>query len=98
MALITCPDCGRQLSELAPACLGCGRPLAASPPRAVSAQGAGAQDVRSWQEKERDREVLFGTSVGVYKRGSRRLGQLILVFFIVVPIGSCLVLSAMCGK
>ncbi len=28
MALIKCPDCGRDVSDLAPACLGCGRPIA----------------------------------------------------------------------
>lgn len=28
MALIKCPDCGREVSDLAPACLGCGRPIA----------------------------------------------------------------------
>jgi uncharacterized membrane protein YvbJ len=29
MALITCPDCGKQVSEQAAACIGCGRPLKA---------------------------------------------------------------------
>lgn len=28
MALIKCPDCGRDVSDSAPACLGCGRPRA----------------------------------------------------------------------
>ena len=34
MALVKCPDCGRDISDQAPACIGCGRPLAAfaSPP------------------------------------------------------------------
>lgn len=27
MALITCPDCGKQVSDMAPACPNCGRPL-----------------------------------------------------------------------
>lgn len=27
MALITCPDCGREVSDLAPACPNCGRPV-----------------------------------------------------------------------
>ena len=30
MALITCPDCGRSVSESASACPGCARPLAAN--------------------------------------------------------------------
>jgi len=28
VALIKCPDCGRDVSDLAPVCLGCGRPIA----------------------------------------------------------------------
>lgn len=31
MALITCPDCGKGFSDLAPACPGCGRPNAGAP-------------------------------------------------------------------
>lgn len=27
MALVKCPDCGRSVSDLAPTCPGCGRPL-----------------------------------------------------------------------
>ena len=30
MALIPCPACGRQVSEAAPTCPGCGHPVAAS--------------------------------------------------------------------
>ena len=29
MALVKCPDCGRDVSDQAPACVGCGRPMAA---------------------------------------------------------------------
>jgi hypothetical protein len=36
MALIVCPDCGRQVSDAAPACPGCGRPMQSQPaPTAV---------------------------------------------------------------
>lgn len=30
MALVTCPECGEQISELAPTCPHCGRPLASA--------------------------------------------------------------------
>jgi hypothetical protein len=30
MGLVTCPDCGKQISQLAPVCIGCGRPMAQS--------------------------------------------------------------------
>ncbi len=32
MPLIACPDCGSQVSDLAPACIQCGRPIAAAAP------------------------------------------------------------------
>ena len=35
MALVTCPDCGREVSDQAPACPNCGRPLRATPPVVV---------------------------------------------------------------
>lgn len=31
MALITCPDCGNSVSDAAPACIHCGRPIASPP-------------------------------------------------------------------
>ncbi len=33
---MTCPDCGRDVSDLAPACPGCGRPIA---PTTIEATG-----------------------------------------------------------
>lgn len=48
MALITCPDCGHGVSDRAPVCVQCGRPLGAvpptppHPPQAVSARAAEA--------------------------------------------------------
>lgn len=32
MALVTCPDCGRDVSSEAPTCIGCGRPMKAMAP------------------------------------------------------------------
>ena len=32
MALIHCPDCGREVSDQAPSCVGCGRPIAEARP------------------------------------------------------------------
>jgi hypothetical protein len=31
MALVACPDCGKQISEAAPTCVGCGRPAPSTP-------------------------------------------------------------------
>lgn len=39
MALITCPDCQRQISDAAPACLGCGRPMRTSTPSSIGQRG-----------------------------------------------------------
>lgn len=38
MALVTCPDCGTQISDQAPACPKCGRPLQAQPQQPQQAQ------------------------------------------------------------
>jgi len=53
MALVSCPDCGKQVSTEAPACPGCGRPIKASPfaqPSrsigSVAASGASAAQVQ----------------------------------------------------
>ena len=32
MALINCPDCNKEISDKAPACPGCGSPIASAPP------------------------------------------------------------------
>ncbi len=37
MALVKCPDCGKEVSDAAPACPGCGRPMAAGPAAAAAA-------------------------------------------------------------
>lgn len=36
MATIKCPDCGKDISELAVSCIGCGRPMGASTTKAAS--------------------------------------------------------------
>jgi uncharacterized membrane protein len=38
MALITCPDCGNSVSDAAPACIHCGRPMRPQPPFQDQAQ------------------------------------------------------------
>lgn len=40
MALIKCPDCGREVSDAAPTCPGCGRPMNASSTVGTSARPA----------------------------------------------------------
>lgn len=42
MALIRCPDCGREISTEAPSCPGCGRPMQTTPkPTPVDQQPTG---------------------------------------------------------
>jgi len=40
MALVQCPDCNRQISDLAPACPGCGTPMKAAQASNPKAQAA----------------------------------------------------------
>ena len=42
MALIECPDCGKQISDAAEQCIGCGRPM--SQARASSGDSASRRD------------------------------------------------------
>ena len=44
MALITCPDCGKQVSDQATSCIGCGRPLRAAPAKQPTAGSAKATE------------------------------------------------------
>ena len=37
MALVRCPDCGRNISSEAPACPSCGRPMKSEEPRRIHA-------------------------------------------------------------
>jgi hypothetical protein len=47
LALITCPDCGREISDLAPACPNCGRPIAAAGSRpGILPSNVGAAETR----------------------------------------------------
>lgn len=43
MPLVTCPDCGRQVSDAAPVCLGCGRPMTGGPPQQVQPEPDSSQ-------------------------------------------------------
>ena len=40
MALVTCPDCQAQISDAAPACPKCGRPMGARPTRRTPLRSA----------------------------------------------------------
>ncbi len=42
MALVTCPDCGREVSDAAPTCPGCGRPVQAAAAATVRRSGCAA--------------------------------------------------------
>lgn len=39
MAVVNCPDCGREISDAAPACVGCGRPMTTPVAQPASAVG-----------------------------------------------------------
>jgi uncharacterized membrane protein YvbJ len=58
MALIDCPDCGKQVSSNAPTCPNCGAPIATilSPPEPTLAAAAPAEEKR---------EVSFLLAVGI---------------------------------
>lgn len=68
MALITCPECGRQVSDLAPHCPHCGAPVAAStqtifqpssPQPAAASQGQGVGRTWTPEPPRRSHTALF---------------------------------------
>ena len=59
MALINCPDCGKEISESAPACPGCGSPIADR----KEAVGSGVQHLTTVQETSKKFKVHTMLSV-----------------------------------
>lgn len=51
MPLITCPDCQREISDSAPSCPGCGRPMRSAPILA----GEGIGDFRAYRPRSRSK-------------------------------------------
>ncbi|GHE68087.1 hypothetical protein GCM10019059_29940 [Camelimonas fluminis] len=64
MSLISCPECGRQISDRAPACPGCGYPVAddsaARPDRVVGVAGVAGNVAGAWITAR----MLVGVIVG----------------------------------
>ncbi|EHQ52168.1 MULTISPECIES: zinc-ribbon domain-containing protein [Ectothiorhodospira] len=63
MALIDCPECGRQVSDKAPTCPGCGAPIALESAESTSWQDTVQESVQptpAQQEPEVDEEWLRG--------------------------------------
>lgn len=62
MGLINCPDCGKQVSDRASACIGCGAPLegqASSAPKAV--------DLPTHASYDRKKKQFHGTTTQIVK-------------------------------
>jgi hypothetical protein len=60
--LISCPDCGKQVSDRAPACIGCGRPIAQTgglaPALASLGRAETAQAVKEGQQRAEGRRSV----------------------------------------
>ncbi len=68
MALIQCEDCGKDISDLAPACIHCGRPAKSSDP---GPENEGEETARWDQLKERSQALAEGASDFARKLGKR---------------------------
>lgn len=76
MALLACPECGKQVSPRAPACPGCGEPMGPSASEAASGQPAATPEAASVPADEpMPAEGLPPASVGRDFVGSRNLGR-----------------------
>ena len=68
MALIQCEDCGKDISDLAPACIHCGRPAKPTDP---APENEGQETARWDQLKERSQALAEGASDFARKLGKR---------------------------
>ena len=70
MALINCPDCGKEVSSNAPSCLGCGAPIAGALPytdHEVAVMQANAEVAgRSETQATESRQVSFLLAAGIF--------------------------------
>ena len=62
MALIKCPDCGRDVSSEAAACLGCGRPV--KPPTPAYQSPSHSQPENAKSTKSRGTFIILGLVFG----------------------------------
>lgn len=69
MALVPCPVCERQVSQLASACPGCGHPIAEAQPVSRAASPAAGGDTPTWL-------VVIGIILGV-------LGALLFIGYLI---------------
>jgi hypothetical protein len=77
MALVKCPDCGRDVSNAAPACPGCGRPIDAAVSSQAEPASASASSLEDRSAEPLDlgfvaeiaAKIAIGLSVGCYAFG-----------------------------
>jgi hypothetical protein len=83
MPLITCPDCAKEISDLAPACPNCGRPaippqVAADRQKQKKREEANRYNLISW--------LLFALAVLALLGGAWRFAALIFTFALILSI------------
>jgi hypothetical protein len=78
MALITCPECGAQVSDAAPACPKCGYPVAAAPAGAVAAATAATATTTPNPQPE---PLATERSAEPFRLGGRRIPMAAVLFW-----------------
>lgn len=84
MPLIACPDCQQQVSDAAPACPRCGRPIAAPPPPPPPPQWQGPPP--GWHPPPKPSHLQFQAQPDIV----RGIGS----FFILLPLALFLLVGA----
>jgi len=72
MALINCPECNKEISDKAPACPGCGSPIAVAGPIQAAAketEDSGAPQVQTIQETSKQLKSQMVMSLLVFGAG-----------------------------
>jgi len=102
MALIVCPDCGQQLSDAAPACVRCGRPMGPTQQWAPQQQAWPQQAPQQWQQPPmqypgqqypypmQQQPPQPSTAAKVAVSGVRVVGCLTILLGFAIGVGGCL--------
>ena len=79
MPLVTCPDCGKQVSDAAPSCIHCGRPFTHTPkpeslPSSPGGQGSHLRCLHCGSDDLRSLSVVYGSGLSTNQSSGRFTG------------------------
>lgn len=95
MALVKCSECGRTISDRAPACVGCGAPL--TPHRALNIAPPRSRRPPPTRSQLRARGLLYVLAFALGVAGSSLLAHAAGTAHVVATVAALLVVLGLCG-